>query len=293
MKTDLSHLPEHKQAELKAIVAALVPKYAEVEMIILYGSFARGNWIEDKYVENGITYEYKSDYDLLIVTSTNGKANADSFLQAVTQRLDELQLNTPVHPIFHGIEFVNEALREGNYFFGDIKREGIVLFNTSRYQLAEKRDMSAVELQARAQADFEQWFKSANMFFENFHANYDKGINDVDYYKIAAFELHQSTERYYGAIQLVFTGYKPKTHDIEILGWLAKAVNIEFGKVFPKATYEERIRFTLLKKAYVDARYKAEYKITKEDLEYLGERVKLLRSLTEQICREKIAGFTK
>ena len=288
MKTDLSHLPPHKQAELKAIVAALVPKYAEVEMIILYGSYARGNWVEDKYVENGNTYEYKSDYDLLIITSTNGKANADSFLQAVTQRLDELKLQTPVHPIFHGIEFVNEALREGNYFFGDIKREGIVLFNTSRYQLAEKRDMSPADLQARAQEDFKHWFESANDFFDSFQTDFKK-----EKWKVAAFLLHQATERYYGAIQLVFTGYKPKTHDIEILGWLAKAINIEFGKVFPKATYEERIRFTLLKKAYVDARYKAEYKISKEDLEYLSERVKLLRSLTEQICKEKIAGFTK
>ena len=127
MKTNLSHIPEHKQAELKAIVAALIPKYAEIEMIILYGSYARGNWVEDKYVENGVTYEYKSDYDLLVVLSTNGKANADSFLQSVSQKLEELKLDTPVHPIFHGIEFLNEALREGNYFFGDIKREGIVL----------------------------------------------------------------------------------------------------------------------------------------------------------------------
>ena len=288
MKTSISHLPEHKQAELKAMVAALVPKYAEVEMVILYGSYARGNWVEDKYVENGITYEYKSDYDLLIVTSTNGKANADSFLQAVTQRLDDLKLDTPVHPIFHGIEFVNEALREGNYFFGDIKREGVVLFNTSRYQLDDKREMVPAELQARAQADFDQWFSGANDFYKTFNFSFNEG--DL---KVAAFLLHQTTERYYGAIQLVFTGYKPKTHDIEILGWLAKAINMEFGKVFPKATYEERLRFTLLKRAYVDARYKAEYKITKEDLEYLSERVTLLRSLTEQICKEKIAGFTK
>ncbi|MCW3085094.1 MAG: hypothetical protein JWP12_2460 [Bacteroidetes bacterium] len=288
MKTDLSHIPAHKQTELKAIVSALIPKYADIEMIILYGSYARGNWVEDKYVENGTTYEYKSDYDLLIILSTNGKANADSFLQSVSQKLEELKLDTPVHPIFHGIEFVNEALREGNYFFGDIKREGIVLFNTSRFKLDNKREMAPAELQARAQEDFNKWFESANNFFEGFEFHLSK-----NHFNEAAFSLHQSTERYYGTIQLVFTGYKPKTHDIEILSWLAKAVNIEFGKVFPKATYDERIRFTLLKKAYVDARYKAEYKISKEDLQYLAERVQLLRKLTEQICKEKIAGFTK
>ena len=34
----------------------------------------------------------------------------------------------------------------------------------------------------------------------------------------AAFLLHQATERYYHAAILVFTGYKQRTHDIELLG---------------------------------------------------------------------------
>ena len=277
MKTTLTHLPEHKQAELKQIVAALIPQYKDIEMIILYGSYARGNWVEDKYVENGNTYEYKSDYDLLIIVNSNSQANADTFLQSVTGKLDELKLNTPVHPIFHGIGFVNEALSEGNYFFGDIKREGILLFNTSRYQLANKRDMSPKELAERAQADFDQWFASANEFFGYYRTGFDN-----HQYKSAAFQFHQAPERFYGALQLVYTGYKPKTHDIETLSWLAKAINIEFGKVFPKATHQERTRFSQLRRAYVDARYKADYKISKEDLEYLQARVELLRDMTEK-----------
>jgi hypothetical protein len=80
---------------------------------------------------------------------------------------------------------------------------------------------------------------------------------------------------------------------LEILGGMAKAFNLEFGKVFPKSDLQEMTRFTLLRKAYVDARYKAEYKIGKEDLAWLAERVQLLRKLAEEICREKIAGFTK
>jgi predicted nucleotidyltransferase len=184
MKTTLSHLPEHKQAELKAIKEALVPRYGEIEMIILFGSYARGNWVEDKYVENGRTYEYKSDYDLLIILSDDKKANADTFIQAVSSKLEYLKLNTPVHPIFHGIDFVNAALSEGKYFFDDIKREGILLFNTSRYELAEKRDLSPLEVQKIAQADFDQWFESANQFF----SQYNHAMND-SYWKVAAFKL--------------------------------------------------------------------------------------------------------
>jgi len=34
-------------------------------MIILFGSYARGEWVED-YQEN---YEYISDYDILVITA--------------------------------------------------------------------------------------------------------------------------------------------------------------------------------------------------------------------------------
>lgn len=291
MKTTITHLPEHKQAELKAIVAALIPKYSEIEMVILFGSYARGNWVEDKYVEKGITYEYKSDYDLLIVLSKNGQATNENLTQAISDTLDNLNLPTPVHPIFHGVEFVNHELREGNYFFDDIKEGGVLLFTTNRYQLENKRTFSAKEAQQKAQAYFDSWFESANIFLDHFRTDF--AFNDNAHFKVAAFDLHQATERYYGAIQLVFTGYKPKTHDIEILGRLAKACDMEFGKVFPKQTGIERSRFKLLKKAYIDARYNMDYKITKEDLDYLSERVQLLQRLTEEICKRKIESLSR
>lgn len=288
MKTDLTHLPEHKQAELKAIVGALIPKYGEIEMIILFGSYARGTWVEDKYIDKGITYEYKSDYDLLIVMTKNGNAGNDSLTHAITSKLEELNLPTPLNPIFHGIDFVNNELREGSYFFGDIKEEGIMLFTTNRYLLEEKREMSPAEVQSKAQKNFDKWFASANGFYRTYEFNLKEEENNI-----AAFQLHQAVERYYGAIQLVFTGYKPKTHDIEILGKMAKALDMEFGKVFPRGDMNERRRFTLLKKAYVDARYNMDYTISKDDLAYLAERVHLLRNLTEQICKKKIESFTK
>jgi uncharacterized protein len=292
LKTDISYLPHHKQDELKLIVATLVPSYSEIEMIILFGSYARNSYVEDKYIEKGITYEYKSDYDLLIVLSNNKKADADSYILTVGGKLNALNLPTPVHPILHGIDFLNAELENGSYFFDDIKKEGIVLFNSTRYQLANKKEFTPKEKQEQAQLYFDNWFKLASMFFESFEANFLKGINDLDYLKVAAFELHQATERFYHCIQLVFTGYKSKTHDLEILGQSAKSFNMEFGKVFPMVTKRERERFILLKKAYIDARYNIDYKISKEDLEYLAERVKLLIVLTDNVCKEKIASFT-
>jgi predicted nucleotidyltransferase len=52
MKTSITHLPANKQAEIKRIKDALIPKYAEIEMIVLFGSHARGDWKIDEYMEN-------------------------------------------------------------------------------------------------------------------------------------------------------------------------------------------------------------------------------------------------
>jgi uncharacterized protein len=44
-----------------------------------------------------------------------------------------------------------------------------------------------------------------------------------------------------------------------------------------------------LQRAYVEARYSAEYEITAEELTWLQERVALLRENTKQICEAHIA----
>jgi HEPN domain-containing protein len=103
--------------------------------------------------------------------------------------------------------------------------------------------------------------------------------------------LHQAVERFYSTTLLVFTGYKGKRHNIETLGRRVSGCDAAFLKVFPRATKKQDKNFKLLKKAYIDARYKRDYKITKKQLEYLAKRVKLLQRLTKKICKAKIDSF--
>jgi uncharacterized protein len=110
-------------------------------------------------------------------------------------------------------------------------------------------------------------------------------------YNLAAFELHQVTERLFGAILLVFTRYKPSTHDLEKLYQRVSSIEPKFLTIFPRSTDEENEKFKLLRKAYVDARYKPSYTITKEQLIWLAERVHELQTLTEKLCKEKIASY--
>ena len=65
MNDRLKHLPENKQEELK-VLAELFGTSDKVKMVILFGSYARGSWVQDSYLEKGVMFEYESDYDLLI-----------------------------------------------------------------------------------------------------------------------------------------------------------------------------------------------------------------------------------
>ncbi|WP_439585657.1 HEPN domain-containing protein [Dyadobacter bucti] len=286
MKTTLSHLPQTKQDQLKALTQIILDK-VPAEMIILFGSYARGDWVED-YQEK---YEYVSDFDILIVTKDKNSARQVKKSRELDKELMNNEEITRTSIIYHSIGFVNDKIERNYYFFVDILKEGILLYDSGKFTLSEPKNLNAAQRLEKSTEEFEHWFKSAKHFLEAFEIFLSKGETDLDYYKIAAFQLHQATERFYAGILLVFTDYKPRIHDIEILGTQVEKLNTNFATVFPRKTAEGDRLFILLKKAYIDARYNKNYKIEKEELEYLGSRVTLLKDLTERICKERIAGF--
>lgn len=55
MKTSLSKLPEYARLDLEQIVGLILENVPRCEMIILYGSYARGTQVEfDERIEFGI-----------------------------------------------------------------------------------------------------------------------------------------------------------------------------------------------------------------------------------------------
>jgi predicted nucleotidyltransferase/HEPN domain-containing protein len=287
MKTSLSHLPQNKQDQLRALTQIVLDKVA-AEMIILFGSYARGDWVED-YQEK---YEYVSDFDILIVTKDKNSAKQVKKSRELEEELMANEDITRTSVIYHSIGFVNDKIERNYYFFVDILKEGVMLFDSGKFTLSEPKDLNPAQRVEKSTEEFEHWFESANLFVETFEFLCQKADGRSAYYNNAAFELHQATERYYAAILLVFTDYKPRIHDIEILGNQVIKQHAEFAAIFPMTTEEEKRLFVLLKKAYIDARYNRNYKIDKSELEYLGSRVALLRDLTERICRERIEGLT-
>jgi uncharacterized protein len=301
MSNSLDHLPEAKQHELAFVVDALRKGFAfatarrtmpkirggRLLKIILFGSYARGDWVEDP------VGRYFSDFDLLVVVDREELTDIPEYWAKTEEKLlEELasgtNLRTPVSLIVHSIEDVNEKLKLGRYFFIDILRDGVLLFEEPDHPFAKARPLSAEQALKETQEYYDEWFESASRFLKNATDNASRGWN-----KEAAFLLHQATERFYHCLFLVRTLYSPKTHNLNQLRQLTEAVEPRLKEVWPRESKFERRCYELLREAYVKARYSRHYRISAEQLEWLSGRVGLLQAIVRSICEQRIADLSE
>lgn len=292
MNNNLDHLPASKRNHIKDIVAIIRDEFEQVVgfangskkrgkilKIILFGSHATGKWVKDP--ANG----YVSDYDILVVVNQQDLVDEHKIWNAAEDRI-ELKVRPPLNILVHTLSEVNNALHQGQYFFTDIRREGIVLYETDRRELAQAGNLSAEELKNIANEDYAYWFDSAGDFLKTFGYHLSENM-----YKLAAFDLHQAAERFYSCLLLVLTNYKPNSHNLKMLNSLAISQDEQITEVFPQENKEQRRCFQLLKKAYIDARYSKQYEVTKKELLWLAERVSMLQQITEELCQDRIRNY--
>ncbi len=292
MKTSIEFLPEDKRQELEKVVKIILEnkKDKRLGMIILFGSYATNKWVDEIRIDKkGTTHQIKSDFDLLLITKKEIEARfLETHISYFFDDLDEEYIKrgeemTQVNAIAHGIDFVNEKLQDCNYFFRDIYEQGIILYDNEKLKLGTLGILTTHRRKEKAQEFFDEWFESANIFYLHFEYAFQD-----NHLKKAAFELHQAAENYYTTFLLVYADYKPYIHDLKKLERMSIVRNREMGKIFPRKNKEEKRLFLLLKEAYVRARYDPKYKITKEELEYLSKRIKVMRKTVELLCKEYI-----
>lgn len=301
MRTDLSHLPGNKQLELERVVAMLHEEFDEamksatsdkkkrgrIEKIVLFGSYAREDWVEDH------VGWYFSDYDLLVVVNEEKLAAIDAlwierardrFLREYMMRLDDGLPRPAVNFIVHTLHDVNEQLGYGRYFFCDIAKEGIALYELKGSKpFAKPGQLTPEAALAEANGNFEEWYEGAASFLRG----YTHALSDGDFKK-SAFDLHQAAEQLYHCIMLVFTNYTPQTHNIKDLRSQCERLDTRLIEVWPRATRKDRAAFNKLKEAYVKARYSKKWSISSEELQWLGERVTHLQEVTRLVCEARI-----
>lgn len=291
MKNSIAYLPKDIQEELNFLTNEVLKRLPQTEYIILYGSYARDNYVKRgiRVEDGGIPTVKISDYDILVITSSINSKKAETVLDNVEDiffREKDFDRDTPVSFINDDIKIFNKYIEEGRYFYTQIKEEGIILYNSGKYKLARRRKLNYDEIKEQAQEYFDEKFNYANDFLDTAKYNYGKAK-----YKLASFLLHQACENYYYAIRLSFTLRNNKQHNLSKLSSSVKKYSEDLKAVFPQDTPEEKRLFILLKAAYVDARYNPHFVVMKEDIDKLIPKVELLRDITEKICTERIEGY--
>ncbi|MDR6846971.1 HEPN domain-containing protein [Sphingomonas sp. BE137] len=292
VRSDVDHLPSVQQGELDRVKQLLMGEFAQataranqpwkkngrILKVILFGSYARDDWVDEP--ENG----YQSDYDLLIIVSHPDLTDiADYWYVAEDKILRDTAIARPVNIIVHTLQDVNQALSRGEYFWVDIARDGIVLYELPGSALATPQPLTAADA-----------YEMASTYFQDWLAKVDSGIKLAAFahqegeLKDAAFLLHQATERAYICFLLVRTLYFPRSHNIKFLRSLAEDSEARLIEAWPRATRIDRRRFELLKRAYVEARYSASYEIGNDDLDALAQSIRALRDMIEAVSLERI-----
>ncbi|MDK2757462.1 MAG: nucleotidyltransferase and HEPN domain-containing protein [Blastomonas fulva] len=301
MRSDLDHLPEQKQSELRAAVRILFDEFAaaignttapwkrkgRILKVVLYGSFARGDWVDDPL--SG----YKSDYDLLVVVNDERLSDVvDYWAGADDHLMREMmitnRLSAPVNFIVHTINDVNRQLKHGRPFFVDIAKQGIALYEAEGFPFVMPTKLGENASLEEARNYFNQWYPSAKRRLQTFRIEQLQAHADAEWRRDAAFTLHQATERLYHCLMLVFTLYSPKSHKLGFLRGHAEELSPGLIAAWPRNDRFSRRCFELLRQAYVNARYSSHYKISEEELDWLGERVVVLQELVRLACLDKI-----
>lgn len=298
MRSDIDHLPPVQQAELKRAMDVLMAEFAEatargtqpwrkngrILKIILFGSYARNDWVDEP--ANG----YQSDFDLLIIVSHPSLTDvADYWYVAEDKILRDPAIARPVNIIVHSLGDVNKALLNGEYFWVDIARDGIVLYALPGSVLATPKPLTSADAYEMAGQYFKAKLAEVDRWLETAHFQLGFGQEDGGWRNMAAFSLHQATETAYACFLLVRTLYFPRSHNIKFLRSLSEDNEPRLIEAWPRSERIDRRRFEMLKRAYVEARYSESYEIGMDDLEALSVTVRSLRDLVETVSRERLA----
>lgn len=299
----ISYLPKHKRTDLELITGIIAGTMDEAGMVILFGSYARGDYVDfDSRIDFRQKTTYQSDYDILVLTHKVERKIYDSKISAITNRYyakkekyqkEKAELGhtvhiTPLRIIHKDIEDFNKEISDNRYFSVQIKNEGKIIYDKGIYKLSEPRELDYKEIQAFAQEYYDFHFKEVENHIKLSEYSFKENI-----FNLSAYHLQQVLEHVYHSVLLVFTLYSPKNHKLHELNKSIYSFAPDVSEYFGSPNNDELSRkcFELIDKAYIEARYNPDYVITKEQLILSTERIKNVVELAREANTRQIERF--
>lgn len=258
------------------VLASLILSIADVKAIFLLGSLSEHQSVRSIFAPRAQTASHTCHYYLLVLSGQEDR----TALNALQDRIENnLQHSHPVTAIVIALRDFNQWIANGQAFACKVLREAVPLHIDASLVMPQP-----AALQSRIEfRELEMIYTHASQRAASFFAAAELLCLRGDAV-MAAFMLHQSAEQALGAILTLTTGWRNGTHSIDKLLRCCSMFLPQLNLIFPRSDEKDRKLFTALNRAYIDTRYRNDYRISREELVQLSGKVKQIIWLLED-CR--------
>jgi len=270
LKSSLSHLSENHISNIEKIVEKIVgTEKADIVILFGYYAFPSGKPSDDHA------------YEILVITDHHETREelANELVGAFADSVPQ------VNGVIETITLLNINLEQGLFYFSDILREGIILYNNEEFALSKPAAISLSKRRRIAEQDFKEWFQKAKESWASALEEEKAGRLPK-----SAFYLNQTAEFCYTTIEMVFSHNYFEEHNIKAQRDRIRAFDKRIHNAFPVNSTAEVEAFDELAKAYVSGQYleESEYSVSSEMIQYWSQECRKLIALVGEICKDKI-----
>lgn len=258
-------------------LVALIKEVAQPAIIYLLGGTLYRRRSESIFFNTAPTSQHTSDYFLLVLLNDLANKELYEWQDKIEQHCSGC---IAVTVIAMQTALFSEWLQNGHRFARAVTQSAVTIY--------DKGDVSfspAPEANSNVnQIEIEKYYKEGLTKGREFLAGAD--LFRIRYqYKLAAFMLHQGAEHCLHGLIKAGTGYHANTHNLERLIRYSSLVCYQLPDIFPRKTEQDKKLFTLLQKAYGDARYRDDYSIDLNSLLLLTEKISSLLGIVTDLSK--------
>ena len=235
--------------------------------------------IKSIFQTSAVGSQYMSNYIVLVLLENLNNKEPHEWQDKIENQ------GIPVTSIVLSVYTFNEWLKAGHRFAINVQQSAEILYDSGSLQLQASHTATPHD----EQIGIEKYWRDGITRAKEFLAGSEL-YRIRKQFAMAAFMLHQSAEQSLHTLLKVGTGYHANTHNIDRLLRYAGLVSDQLSDLFPQKTEADKQLFQLLQKAYSDARYKADYTISYDQLLCLTEKVRCMHEVLSAFRSAKLSG---
>ncbi|QEC41684.1 HEPN domain-containing protein [Pseudobacter ginsenosidimutans] len=232
---------------------------------------------------NGFCEEVTDFVDVnLLVISENANADRLRYIDMIEQRCKPF---ARIICIILSRSDIQSQMEYGNRLAIIALQSGKVLYQKWETAPHIQKAIYEAVIKEGKEVELVSWYKRSHLFLQMAKVQFNLGNCGM-----AAFCIHQSLEQVLIMLIISVCGYRMGIHNPDRLLRMLRFHNDAVADIFPNKTAEEKGRLCLLKKVYINYRYRVELEVTEDDIRYFFTELGKLHAMADRIIYPKITA---